>query len=395
MQQARAHFEADLLEPVDLAEQVQRIDDDAVADVALDAGAHDARGDQLQRRLDAVDDQRVAGVVAALEADHGLGVVGQPVDDLALAFVAPLGADDDDIAAGLVGRVCLDRARGRARVHSGVLLAVGEERCAAEAVASAGGHGPAAVGGDETTRLARGHRGGAGELADDDLAARAQLPHRRAQHGGIVAATGRGSARASAAGADEHRQFLDVEAEADRRTVAAEDRADLVVAAAAHNRSRSRPWRRSRSARRCSRRSRSSRPDRSRRARADARGARVVAQAAQLGDRAGDAGAARQLARRLVEHGVVAVQARSAPQAVARGRGKGATEAGELGAVLGCQRRVHGVQPLARRPARRRARRARCARRPGRRSAASTAAACRQSSARSRISRSASRPAWP
>ena len=98
-QQARPDVEAHLLEPFDLAQQVQRIDDHAVADEAGDAVAHDPRRNQLERRLDAADDQRVPGVVAALEADHRLRVVGQPVDDLALAFVAPLGADDDDMAA--------------------------------------------------------------------------------------------------------------------------------------------------------------------------------------------------------------------------------------------------------------------------------------------------------
>jgi hypothetical protein len=94
----RAHLDAGLLEAPDLGEQVRRIDDDAVADVAVDARPHHARGHQLQRRAHAVDDQRVPGVVAALEADHGPRVLGQPVDDLALAFVTPLGADDDDVS---------------------------------------------------------------------------------------------------------------------------------------------------------------------------------------------------------------------------------------------------------------------------------------------------------
>ena len=49
--------------------------------------------------LRAADDERVPGVVAALEAHDALRVLGQPVDDLALAFVAPLGADDDDVLA--------------------------------------------------------------------------------------------------------------------------------------------------------------------------------------------------------------------------------------------------------------------------------------------------------
>src|SRR4030088_3498816 len=39
----------------------------------------------------------MAGIMAALEAHDDVGLLRQPVDDLALPFVAPLGADDDDI----------------------------------------------------------------------------------------------------------------------------------------------------------------------------------------------------------------------------------------------------------------------------------------------------------
>ncbi len=117
-EQPRAHLDADRLQALDLGQQVRRIDHHAVADVALHAVAHDARGDELQRRLHALDDQRVAGVVAALEAHHVAGVVGQPVDHLALALVAPLRADDDDVAAraagGRGGRI------GKARFAHGV-----------------------------------------------------------------------------------------------------------------------------------------------------------------------------------------------------------------------------------------------------------------------------------
>ncbi len=42
---------------------------------------------------DAIDDKRMAGVMAALEANDDVGLFRQPVDDLALAFVAPLRAD--------------------------------------------------------------------------------------------------------------------------------------------------------------------------------------------------------------------------------------------------------------------------------------------------------------
>ncbi len=84
----------------DLLHQMVRVDHDAVADDRQLAGAHDARGQQRELVGDAVDDERVAGVVPALEAHDDVRLDGQPVDDLALAFVAPLGADDDHVRHG-------------------------------------------------------------------------------------------------------------------------------------------------------------------------------------------------------------------------------------------------------------------------------------------------------
>ena len=69
---------------------------DAVADQAQRVGAQDAGRNQVQDGLLAVDDQRVAGVVAALEAHDRADLLGQQVDDLALAFIAPLGTENDD-----------------------------------------------------------------------------------------------------------------------------------------------------------------------------------------------------------------------------------------------------------------------------------------------------------
>ena len=77
-------------------DQMVRIDDDAVADQRQLAANH-ARRQQAQLVADAVDDQRVAGIVPALVAHDDVGPLGQPVDDLALAFVAPLRPDDDHV----------------------------------------------------------------------------------------------------------------------------------------------------------------------------------------------------------------------------------------------------------------------------------------------------------
>ena len=65
----------------------------AVADDRQLARPHDARGQEAQLVGAVADDQGVAGIVAALEAHDHVGPLGEPVDDLALALVAPLGAD--------------------------------------------------------------------------------------------------------------------------------------------------------------------------------------------------------------------------------------------------------------------------------------------------------------
>ena len=79
-----------------LRDQYLRIDHDAVGDDADLSLMQHARRDQVQHRLLLADEQRVTGVVAAAEAHDDVGVAGEDVDDLALALVAPLHADDDD-----------------------------------------------------------------------------------------------------------------------------------------------------------------------------------------------------------------------------------------------------------------------------------------------------------
>ena len=95
--QPRSDLDADRLQFVDFTQQVRHRQHHAIADVARHAGAHDARRDQLQGRLLAGDDERMAGIVSALKTYHPLRMIGQPVDDLALALIAPLGTDDDDV----------------------------------------------------------------------------------------------------------------------------------------------------------------------------------------------------------------------------------------------------------------------------------------------------------
>ena len=101
-QVVRPEADARLADALDLVEQVPRVDHHAVADDRELAAAHDAGGQEVQLEHLAVDDQRVAGIVAALEAHDHVGPAGQPVDDLALALVAPLGADNHHAGHGIL-----------------------------------------------------------------------------------------------------------------------------------------------------------------------------------------------------------------------------------------------------------------------------------------------------
>src|SRR3546814_10147453 len=76
--------------------QIRQRQHHAIADEAGDSGPHDAGRNQVQRGLDAVDDQRMAGIVATLETHDRLDAIGEQVNDLALALITPLSPDDDD-----------------------------------------------------------------------------------------------------------------------------------------------------------------------------------------------------------------------------------------------------------------------------------------------------------
>src|SRR6185437_9710214 len=91
----RTHLDAIAFQLADLLDQRLRRQHHAVADQAQGVVAQDARRDQVQHGLLALDHQRMAGVVAALETHHRADPLGQQVDDLALAFVAPLRTQND------------------------------------------------------------------------------------------------------------------------------------------------------------------------------------------------------------------------------------------------------------------------------------------------------------
>jgi hypothetical protein len=96
------HRHALVDEHLRLFEQRLQRDDTPVADVAAHLRTQDACRNQREDGLLATDDERMARVVPSLEARHGGGLLGEEVHDLAFAFIAPLGTDDDDELAHLV-----------------------------------------------------------------------------------------------------------------------------------------------------------------------------------------------------------------------------------------------------------------------------------------------------
>ena len=82
---------------LNLGKERDRIDNDTGADNALAALADDA-GRQQRELVDIpIDNERMARIVAALKAHDDVRPRRQPVHNLALALVAPLGADDRHI----------------------------------------------------------------------------------------------------------------------------------------------------------------------------------------------------------------------------------------------------------------------------------------------------------
>ena len=84
------------VEIVHFLDQHRRVDHNAVADQA-GLALQDTGGHQVADELFTIDDHRVPGIVAALEADDNICARSQKIDDFALALIAPLGSDDYDI----------------------------------------------------------------------------------------------------------------------------------------------------------------------------------------------------------------------------------------------------------------------------------------------------------
>ena len=96
-----ADLDALALERLEIADERDGIDDDAVADDADLFGPQDAAGDKVEDVFLVAENDGVAGVVTALRTHDDIGMLSQEVDDLAFAFVAPLSPDQDGICHGI------------------------------------------------------------------------------------------------------------------------------------------------------------------------------------------------------------------------------------------------------------------------------------------------------
>ncbi len=81
---------------VNLLEQHFRINDDAVADNRGRVRADDAGRQQVQRIRFVADHHGVARIVAAVEAGNIVDLRADQIGSLALAFVSPLGTDQNN-----------------------------------------------------------------------------------------------------------------------------------------------------------------------------------------------------------------------------------------------------------------------------------------------------------
>jgi hypothetical protein len=64
----------------------------------------------VQNGFLAVDNQGVTGIVPALETDYGMDLLGEQIDHFALAFITPLGPDNDNVLTH-IHALCSDASR--------------------------------------------------------------------------------------------------------------------------------------------------------------------------------------------------------------------------------------------------------------------------------------------
>src|SRR5437879_12362404 len=98
-EQAVIHLHAVVTQSGNFFEKCDGIENYTVSDYAAASRTQHATRDQLQDKFFAVDDDCVAGIVAAGVASHDGDIFGGYVYDLAFVCVTPLAADGDRSSA--------------------------------------------------------------------------------------------------------------------------------------------------------------------------------------------------------------------------------------------------------------------------------------------------------
>src|SRR5205823_14483411 len=94
-EEAAIHLHAVVTQSGNFFEKCDGNENYTVSDYAAASRTQHATRHQLQDKFFAVDDDCVPGIVASGVASHDGKIFGEDIDDLALAFVTPLGAADD------------------------------------------------------------------------------------------------------------------------------------------------------------------------------------------------------------------------------------------------------------------------------------------------------------
>ena len=107
-----ADLDASLADAVDFFEEFDGVDDHAVAEHVELVRGKDARGDQVERVTLRADLHGVARIGSAVVSNDQVKLLGEQVDDFALAFIAPLQPYDGTMAfGGGPGKECLELCR--------------------------------------------------------------------------------------------------------------------------------------------------------------------------------------------------------------------------------------------------------------------------------------------
>jgi hypothetical protein len=109
-QQIAPDLDSQVSQSIDLLDQRNGINDDAIPDHTHFAAAQNSRRNQMQNIFLPAMNDSMAGVVTPLASHNNIGVGDEDVDDFPLSFVAPLRADQDRVGHDVLGKILSRRA---------------------------------------------------------------------------------------------------------------------------------------------------------------------------------------------------------------------------------------------------------------------------------------------